>query len=111
MRRRRSLRPASAAMDDLAARLAPATVLGDVSRVWTDVVGEVVAAEATPTAERDGTLTVTCSSSVWAQELDLMGADIAGRLNDAIGRPAITRLRCQAAAPRGWARDDAPPPR
>jgi len=51
-------------MDDLTRRLAPATLLAEVQRVWTATVGEVIAAEATPTAERDGTLVVTCTSLV-----------------------------------------------
>lgn len=91
-------------MDALTRRLSPATVLAEVQQVWTATVGEVIAAEATPTAERDGTLIVTCGSSVWAQELDLMSDDLMARLNAAVGRPVITRLRCQAATSRGWAR-------
>jgi predicted nucleic acid-binding Zn ribbon protein len=102
---RKAPRPASTAMDALTARLMPATVLGDVQRVWGDAVGPAIAAEATPTAERAGTLVVTCSSSVWAQELTLMGPDLVASLNAAIGRPAVQALRCQAATSRRWARD------
>jgi predicted nucleic acid-binding Zn ribbon protein len=99
---RRAPRPASMAITNLAGRLAPATVLAEVQRVWPTVAGEVIAAEATPTSERAGTLTITCRSAVWAQELDLMGPDLAGRLNEALGRDVITALRCSAAPPRGW---------
>ncbi len=45
--------------------LAPLTLLSEVQRIWPGVVGAAVAAEATPTAERGGTLTVTCRSAVW----------------------------------------------
>jgi predicted nucleic acid-binding Zn ribbon protein len=103
--RRRAPREASLALDALTRRLAPATLLAEVQRVWPEAVGPAVAAEATPTAERGGTLVVTCSSSVWAQELTLMAPDLTARLNDAIGRPAVRGLRCQAATSRRWARD------
>lgn len=100
--RRPAPRPASLAVGAFAERLAPATVLAEVQRVWPEVAGPVIAAEATPTAERAGTLTITCRSAVWAQELDLMGPDLVGRLNAALGREVVTGLRCSAAPPRGW---------
>jgi predicted nucleic acid-binding Zn ribbon protein len=101
--RRRAPRRASLAVGALADDLAPATVLAEVQRVWPQVAGPAIAAEATPTAERGGTLTVTCRSAVWAQELDLMGPDLVGRLNAALGRESVVALRCSAAPPRGWA--------
>ena len=55
-----------------------------------------MAREARPTAERHGTVTVGCSSAVWAQELDLMGVVLIERLNAALGRDAVTALRCVA---------------
>ena len=103
--RRSSPKAASDALDALTRRLAPATVLADVQRVWPQAVGDVIAAEATPTGEHGGTLTVTCSSSVWAQELTLMERDLVARLNGVLGGEPIRRLRCQASAPRRWARD------
>ena len=101
--RRRAPRPASLAIDSLASHLAPATVLAEVQRIWPQVAGDAIAAEATPTAERSGTLTITCRSAVWAQELDLMGPDLVSRLNDALGREMVVALRCSAAPPRRWA--------
>ncbi len=101
--RRRAPRSAALAVGALAERLAPQTLLAEVQRVWPGVAGEVIAAEAVPTAERAGTLTITCRSAVWAQELDLMGPDLAGRINTALGREAVVALRCSSAPPRGWA--------
>lgn len=92
--RRRSPRPVSFALDRIQAELAPDTLLARVQRVWRDAVGEVAAANAQPTAERGGVLTVACSEAVWAQELDLMGPAIVGRLNDRLPEGQITRLRC-----------------
>ncbi len=103
--RRRQLRPASLAVSGLAEQLAPATTLGAVQRVWEDVAGPAVAAEATPTGETSGILTITCSSAVWAQELDLMSVTLLERLNGALGAERIRALRCQSVPARGWERD------
>ena len=102
---RRSPRPASEAFRRVVDDLAPLSLLSQVQRVWPSVVGDAVAAEATPTGERGGTLQVTCRSAVWAQELDLMGPDVTARLNTALGREAVAGLRCSAAPPRAWAED------
>jgi predicted nucleic acid-binding Zn ribbon protein len=101
--RRRAPRPLSAAIAGLADQLAPRTTLGDVQRIWPSVVGPAVAREASPTAERGGSLTIACRSSVWAQELDLMAPELVGRLNEQLGEGRITALRCVAAPPRAWA--------
>lgn len=84
------------ALSLLADELAPQTVLGDVQRAWPQVVGPAIAAQALPVSERGGVVTVTCSASVWAQELDLMSVQIIERLNSAVGSGAISRLRCIA---------------
>ena len=95
--RRTQPRPLSHAIAALADRLAPQTTLADVQRVWVDAVGGVVAAQAEPTTEREGVLGVTCSSAVWAQELDLMGPDLVARINAALGAETVRSLRCSAA--------------
>jgi len=102
---RRAPRPAALAIEQLADRLAPQTLLAQVQRVWPAVVGETIAAEATPTGDRGGTLQITCRSAVWAQELDLMGPDLVARLNSAIGADLVVALRCSSAPPRSWATD------
>src|SRR5262249_14673416 len=84
----------------LADRLAPQTTLAEVQRVWATAVGEAIAGEAEPTAERDGVLTVTCSSAVWAQELDLMGPALVGRIHAALGAGSVRALRCSSAPAR-----------
>ncbi len=96
MSRRRSPRPLSLALDAARTEWAPATLLGEVQAAWSDVVGAVIAAEAKPVSERGGVLTVSCSSSVWAQELDLMGPVILERFGGSIGGGRITRIRCTA---------------
>jgi len=88
-------RPLSVALGGLTATIAPASTLGRVQEVWERATGPAVAAAARPTAERDGVLTVVCAASVWAQELDLMAAEIVTRLNAELGEPALCALRCR----------------
>jgi predicted nucleic acid-binding Zn ribbon protein len=91
---RRSPRPMALALGQIQAELEPDTVLAEVQRVWPRAVGPVIAAEAQPTAERAGVVTVSCSASVWAQELDLMAPSILGRLNELLRSRQVSRLRC-----------------
>ena len=98
--RRRGPRPVGHALHAVTSRLAPATVLAEVQRVWPEVAGERFARAAQPVAERDGVVTVACESAVWAQELDLLSERVVAAVNEAIGRPAVRRLRPQAAPPR-----------
>ncbi len=93
---RRSPRSLQNALALLADDLAPDTLLADAQRAWPDVVGPSIAAQAQPIAERGGVLTISCSASVWAQELDLMSVAILERLNEALPSGVISRLRCVA---------------
>jgi len=95
--RRPAPRPLALALAPLQEALAPATLLADVQRVWPEVAGEAIARAATPAAARAGVLTIACSASVWAQELDLMGPLLVERLNAALGIDAVQRLRCVTA--------------
>jgi predicted nucleic acid-binding Zn ribbon protein len=94
--RRRALTPVSGALEAMTARLAPATLLAEVQRAWPQAAGPGVAPHGEPWAERDGEVLIACPEAVWAQELDLMSEVIVSRLNQALGRPAVRRLRVQA---------------
>ena len=78
--RRRTPRPLATAIGEALERAEPATLLAAVQRAWPGAVGEAIAREATPVAERSGVVTVACSSSAWAQELDLLGAQILAKM-------------------------------
>jgi predicted nucleic acid-binding Zn ribbon protein len=91
---RRSPRPLGPALEMLRDTMAPATLLAQIQRVWPQAVGAAIAGEATPSQERGGVLTVSCSASVWAHELDLMGPVILSRLNELLDGGAVERLRC-----------------
>ena len=56
-------------------------------------MGDRVAASAQPVSERDGTVVVECSDPVWAEELDMMQADLMQRLRDRLGDQAPSSLR------------------
>jgi len=98
---RRSPRPLASAIAPLQVELAPGTLLAEIQRAWRATVGETIAAQAQPVAERAGVLTVACAASVWAQELDLMGPELVERLNTTLGHGSLTRLKCVATPPRG----------
>ncbi len=93
---RRAPRPLQAALTMLADELAPQTLLADVQRAWPAAVGPAIAAQAHPTAERRGVVTISCAASVWAQELDLMAPQIIERLNGSLATHTVARLRCVA---------------
>jgi predicted nucleic acid-binding Zn ribbon protein len=78
--RRRTPRPIAAAIGEALERAEPTTLLAAVQSAWPDAVGEAIAREATPVAERSGVVTVACSSSAWAQELDFLGEKILAKI-------------------------------
>jgi predicted nucleic acid-binding Zn ribbon protein len=93
MSRHRLPRPASSALRAALERAAPRTPLAAVQTAWAEAVGERVAAAAQPVAEREGEVTIECSDSVWAEELDLMQADLLSRLAEHLGERAPRNLR------------------
>ena len=102
--RRRAPRPIGGAVEALAQRLAPASLLADVQRVWEAAAGPGIAREARPLAERDGIVTLLCSSAVWMQEIDLLGPVLVDALNRALGSERVQAVRCVATAGRNGRR-------
>jgi predicted nucleic acid-binding Zn ribbon protein len=98
--RRRAPRPLATAVEALAQRLAPASLLADVQRVWERAAGPRIAREAQPVSEREGTVTLLCSAAVWMQEIDLMGPVLVDALNEQLGTERVRAVRCVAAARR-----------
>jgi predicted nucleic acid-binding Zn ribbon protein len=91
--RRRAPRPAGTALRSALEQAAPKTPLAALQSVWAELLGERIAAVARPVSERSGTVTVDCSDSVWAQELDLMQAQLLERLRERLGERAPQSLR------------------
>jgi predicted nucleic acid-binding Zn ribbon protein len=95
--RRLAPRPLGRALDAAIAQARPAGLLAAVQSAWPAVAGPALAAAATPTSERDGTVTVTCESGIWAHELELLGVDLTVRLTERLAESGdavkLTRLR------------------
>jgi predicted nucleic acid-binding Zn ribbon protein len=94
---RRAPRPLTAAVNAALKRAEPATLLAAVQRAWPGAVGEAIAREASPVAERSGVVTVACRSSTWAEELDLLRDQILARLRAELDDPeGLAGLRFSA---------------
>ena len=107
MRRRRAPRPLGSALRPARQRAKPRTLLAAVQEAWPRVAGQTVADQASPVSERDGRVTVTCRSSTWAQELDLLQTELLSRVNRALSegdpegpKSPVTALRFTADAAR-----------
>jgi predicted nucleic acid-binding Zn ribbon protein len=96
MTRRRAPRPAATAVREALERAAPKTPLAATQAAWAEAMGERIAAVSRPVSERGGEVTVSCSDSVWAQELDLMQEELLNRLRDRLGERAPRSLRFRA---------------
>jgi predicted nucleic acid-binding Zn ribbon protein len=91
--RRHAPRALSIAIARVTEGLAPATTLARVQACWVNAVGEMVSTEARPVSERDGVVIVACRSSVWAQELELLGPDLLEKVSAALGDRSVVQLR------------------
>jgi predicted nucleic acid-binding Zn ribbon protein len=91
--RRRAPRPATAALRTALEQAAPKTPLAALQAAWPATVGERIAAVARPVSERGGEVTVSCTDSVWAQELDLMQGELLERLRARLGEATPQTLR------------------
>jgi predicted nucleic acid-binding Zn ribbon protein len=94
------------ALDRVVKDVQPVTLLARVQMAWLEVAGAVTAAEAEPVSDREGVVTVACSSATWAQELELLGPTLVAGLNAhpaLVGGPVVQRLRPKvgSAANRG----------
>jgi Dna[CI] antecedent, DciA len=81
-------------------QVTPATLLAAVQAAWPRVAGEAVTAQAEPVAERNGVVTVACRSATWAQELDLLQAELLERLNSELEGGAAGGVAATSGASR-----------
>jgi predicted nucleic acid-binding Zn ribbon protein len=93
MSRRRAPRPAATALRAALVEAAPKTPLAAVQAAWAEVVGEQIASVASPVSERGGEMLISCTDSVWAQELDLMQTQLLERLRSRLGEQSPQSLR------------------
>jgi predicted nucleic acid-binding Zn ribbon protein len=91
--RRLAPRALSTVLEAVAHDVAPDTLLARVQAAWGEVAGPGLAAAAVPVSERDGVVTVTCESGVWAQELELLAPELIAALERVLGGASVTKLR------------------
>jgi predicted nucleic acid-binding Zn ribbon protein len=91
--RRLAPRPIGRALENALPDARPPGLLAEVQSAWPAVAGTALAAAAGPVSERAGTVTVACESAVWAQELELLGPDLARRLDEVVSGGRVERLR------------------
>jgi predicted nucleic acid-binding Zn ribbon protein len=75
---------------------------GTVFGRWPHVVGEDIAAHATPTALRDGVLNVTAESTAWATQLRMLQGQILAKISAAVGPGIVKSLRVSGPAAPSW---------
>jgi predicted nucleic acid-binding Zn ribbon protein len=80
--------PKYLARKGLTAKVEAASVVPE----WEDLVGQGIAAVASPIRVSDGTLIVAVATSAWMMELNLMKADLMRRLNAGKRQGRIERL-------------------
>ncbi len=66
---------------------------GKIWKIWEDTLGEGIAKNAKPLCIRNKILTVKVSGPVWMQELSFREKEIRDKLNKALGRDAIKKIR------------------
>ena len=80
------------------AHVAEGTVLGQ----WPTVVGHQISDHATPTALKDGVLSVTAESTAWATQLRIMQAQLLAKIAAAVGNGVVTSLKITGPAAPSW---------
>ncbi len=83
---------------------APNLANGSVFGRWPELVGPEVAEHATPTALRDGELTVQADSTAWATQLRLLQRPLLAQIAAGLGHGIVTRMRIQGPTAPSWRR-------
>lgn len=60
---------------------------------WNEAVGEPIASRARPQNLVDGVLVLAVDNHTWAQELQLMRADLVARINRALGAELVREIQ------------------
>jgi|GEM_PF-329753 len=76
-----------------AAGLETTTEVWQLADAWSSALGPQIAARATPVRLVRGELVVAVAEAVWRQELQLLAPQIMAKLNQAIGRDVVLRVR------------------
>lgn len=74
---------------------------GEIAARWEELVGRSLAVHVRPVRLRDGVLVVQADSPGWASQLRYLGADVAERVNSALGREVVVEVRVAVGRPKG----------
>jgi predicted nucleic acid-binding Zn ribbon protein len=80
------------------ARVAEGAVFGR----WRAVVGDQIAAHASPTALHEGVLTVAAESTAWATQLRMVQSQILAKIAAAVGDGVVTSLKITGPVGPSW---------
>jgi predicted nucleic acid-binding Zn ribbon protein len=75
---------------------------GSVFGRWPAVVGEQIAAHATPTSLNDGVLTVSAESTAWATQLRMVQAQLIAKIAAAVGDGVVKSLKIVGPLTPSW---------
>lgn len=78
--------------------------VGGVIGRWREVVGDEIAAHATPVTFDDGVLIVQAGSTAWATQLEFLRPSILGRLAQELGQGVVEELKILGPAARSFVR-------
>lgn len=79
-------------------RVAEGSVLGR----WRAVVGEQIAAHASPVSLNDGVLTVSAESTAWATQLRMVQSQLLAKIAAAVGDGVVTTLKIVGPVGPSW---------
>jgi len=82
-----------------------------LAEIWSATLGAQIASRAAPVRLVRGELVIAVPEAVWRQELSLLAPQILARLNQALGREAVQRIRLiggEAAPPESSVDRDRP---
>lgn len=75
---------------------------GAVFADWSTAVGEQIAEHATPTALRDGVLSVAAESTAWATQLRMVQAQLLAKIAAHVGDGVVTALKITGPMAPSW---------
>lgn len=76
-----------------AAGLQTTSDVWQLAEIWSATLGAQIASRATPVRLARGELVIAVAEAVWRQELSLLAPQITARLNQALGREVVQRIR------------------
>ena len=75
---------------------------GSVFGRWPGLVGEQIAAHASPTSLNEGVLTVSAESTAWATQLRMVQAQLLAKIAAAVGDGVVTSLKIVGPVAPSW---------